>query len=75
MALDDLPLSGEVAEVLRRLSAAYARVRDDDTPLDSLGGLEGEMYRASLEGRMRQLWQRARTELGRRYASGCLAPA
>ena len=32
------------------------------------------MYRSSLDARMRELWRRARAELGRSYAIGLLGP-
>jgi hypothetical protein len=32
------------------------------------------MHRSSLGARMRELWQRARAELGRSYAIGLLGP-
>jgi hypothetical protein len=49
-------------------------VSDDDVPHDAIDGLEQDMYRSTLEARMRELWQRARAELGRTYAIGLLGP-
>jgi hypothetical protein len=75
MELDDVPLSPGLVADLKRTVAAYAAVRDDeDLPADAVDGIEQEMYRSSLEARMRELWQRARAELGRSYAIGLLGP-
>ena len=74
MELDQLPLSAELVEDLKRLSAAYVRVTADDLPEDPMDGLERDMYRSSLDERMRELWVRVRAELGRRYAVGLLGP-
>jgi hypothetical protein len=74
LELDQLPLSAELVEDLKRLSAAYVRVAADDLPEDPMDGLERDMYRSSLDERMRELWVRVRAELGRRYAVGLLAP-
>jgi len=72
--LDDLPLSGSLVDDFRSLSAEYARVADGDAPADPLDGLERDRYRAALERRLRDLWSRAREELGRGYAVGLLGP-
>jgi hypothetical protein len=74
LELDALRLSAPLAADLRHVSAAYARVTGDDPPDDQTDGLEHDLYRASLEARLRTLWQRARAELGRRYAVGLLGP-
>jgi hypothetical protein len=75
MELDDVPLSPGLVADLKRTVAAYAAVRDDeDLPADAVDAIEQEMYRSSLEARMRELWQRARAELGRAYAIGLLGP-
>jgi hypothetical protein len=72
--LDDLPLSGGLVDDLRSLSAEYARVAGGDAPADALDAIERDGYRSALDHRLRQLWSRARDELGRRYAVGLLGP-
>ncbi len=37
-------------------------------------GIERDYSRSALEARTRELWRRARRELGQRYAIGLLAP-
>jgi hypothetical protein len=76
IALDELPLSSELVAEFGRLSAAFDRVatQGDDVPSDPMDGLEREWLRASLQARTRALWARARTEIGRSYAIGLLAP-
>jgi hypothetical protein len=74
MELEQVPLSERLIADLRTTAAAYALVSDDDAPADAVDGFERELYRDSLEARMRQLWKRARAELGRTYAIGLLGP-
>jgi hypothetical protein len=73
--LADLPVSEELAAELDRLATAYARANEETDDGDGvMDGLEREWQRESLEARTRELWHRARAELGRRYAIGLLAP-
>jgi hypothetical protein len=74
MELEQVPLSPGLLADLSTTAAAYALVSDDDAPTDAIDGFEREMHRSSLEARMRELWQRARAELGRTYAIGLLGP-
>jgi hypothetical protein len=75
MDVADLPVSAELAADLERLSAAYARAAgEEEVPSDPTDGLERDWYRSSLDARARELWQRARAELGQRYAIGLLGP-
>jgi hypothetical protein len=74
MDLDRVPLSPRLLADLRATTAAYALVSDDDAPADAVDGFERELYRESLAARMRELWKRARAELGRTYAIGLLGP-
>ena len=59
---------------LERLSAEYAALDDADVTGSAADGFERQLYRSSLDARMRGLWQRARAELGRSYAIGLLGP-
>jgi hypothetical protein len=76
IAVDELPLSSELVAEFERLSSAFDRVaaQVDDVPSDPMEGVERVWLRASLQARTRALWARARTELGRSYAIGLLAP-
>jgi hypothetical protein len=75
MDLADLPVSPELATELHKLSSAYVRAADeDDLPEDFGDGIEREWTRSTLACRTRELWCRARCELGQRYAIGLLAP-
>ena len=74
MDLGQVPLSSGLLADLERLSAEYAALHDADVAGGAADGFEREMYRASLDARMRGLWQRARAELGRSYAIGLLGP-
>ena len=73
--LTDVPVSGDLAAELARLSKAYAEAEPPDdepeNPFDALG--EG-WARDVLHSRVRAAWARARAELGRSYAVGLLAP-
>jgi hypothetical protein len=73
MELDQVPLSPGLLADLRTTAEAFAVV-GDDVPADAIDGFEREMYRSALEARMRELWQRARAELGGSYAIGLLGP-
>jgi hypothetical protein len=74
LELDQVPLSPELLADLKKTSEAYAVIAGDEVPSDAVDGLEQEMYRSTLDARMRELWQRARAELGRTYAIGLLGP-
>ena len=74
MDLGQVPLSSELLADLERLSAEYAALDDADITGGAVDGFERQIYRASLDARMRGLWQRARAELGRSYAIGLLGP-
>jgi len=74
MDLGQVPLSSELLADLERLSAEYAALHDADVAGGAADGFERELYRSSLDARMRGLWQRARAELGRSYAIGLLGP-
>ena len=74
MDLGQVPLSSGLLADLERLSAEYAALDDADVAGGAADGFERQMYRASLDARMRGLWQRARAELGRSYAIGLLGP-
>ena len=74
MDLGQVPLSSELLADLERLSAEYAALDDADVTGSAADGFERQLYRSSLDARMRGLWQRARAELGRSYAIGLLGP-
>jgi hypothetical protein len=76
MAIGELPLSAELARELQRLSSAYKRAAaaGEEPPEDLVDGIERDYTRATLDARTRELWHRARRELGQRYAIGLLAP-
>jgi hypothetical protein len=75
LELDHVPLSPGLVADLKQTAAAYAAGGDaEDLPTDAVDGIEQDMYRWSLDARMRELWQRARAELGRSYAIGLLGP-
>jgi len=74
MDLGQVPLSSELLADLERLSAEYAALDDADLTGGAADGFERQLYRSSLDARMRGLWQRARAELGRSYAIGLLGP-
>jgi hypothetical protein len=67
-ALPDVPVSTELAEALDELRESYAKLRE---PLDDF---DRAWLRNQLESRTRELWCRARAELGRTYAVGLLGP-
>jgi hypothetical protein len=71
MELSDLPVSGELAAELERLSAEYVAAQTGRDPMDALA----EHWTVSaLESRTRDLWRRARAELGPSYAVGLQGP-
>lgn len=71
----DLPMSEELAADWERLSVAFVRAAGDaDAPAEPMDDLERAWHRSSLDSRVRELWQRARSELRRRYAIGLLGP-
>jgi hypothetical protein len=74
MDLGRVLLSSGLLADLERLSDEYAALDDADLAGGAADGFEREMYRASLDARMRGLWQRAQAELGRSYAIGLLGP-
>jgi hypothetical protein len=74
MELEQLPLSPRLVADLREVSATYATVAGADLADDAMDDMERDMFRVSLEGRLRLLWQRARAELGRGYAVGLQTP-
>jgi len=74
MDLGQVPLSSGLLADLERLSAEYAALHDADVAGGAADGFERELYRSSLDARMRGLWQRARAEVGRSYAIGLLGP-
>ncbi|MEA2319349.1 MAG: hypothetical protein QOD44_3538 [Solirubrobacteraceae bacterium] len=73
--LGALPVSEDLAADLERLSAEYeVFAAGVDSDGDTLSPFEREWNRETLDTKARQLWRRARAELGRRYAIGLLGP-
>jgi len=70
----DVPVSPEVAAGLERLSEDYAALRDQAVvgSGDGYDRFDESFDRMMLEQDARELWRRARTEIGRRYAVGFL---
>lgn len=71
MELSDLPVSGELAAELERLSAECVAAQTGRDPMDAL---EEHWTVSALESRTRDLWRRARVELGPSYAVGLQGP-
>lgn len=72
----DLPVSEDLADAFEALRRGYAglaqrAVAGSD---DGFDRLESSWTRDALEGEARQLWARARQELGRRYVVGFYSP-
>ena len=71
-AIDELPVSRELKDDLARLRADGAALNGDGEGGEDL--FERAFTRGVIERRSLALWQRARRELGRRYAVGYLGP-
>jgi hypothetical protein len=77
MSLTDVPVSPQLADEMRELQEALQRGEpDSDSSSDSdfFEDMEQSWRQYTLATRTRALWQRARLELGRRYAVGLMLP-
>lgn len=71
LAAEDLPLSPELREELRRLRAAHAELRNKGEAMPrGLDRLDFAWERAALDSQAAAVWRRARSELGRDFAVG-----
>jgi len=73
LALEELPVSAELATEIGRLRAMRESTGHGDGPEDFFDDMERSWRESSIDRATRLVWQRARAELGAQFAVGLLA--